>query len=145
MCIFFKVVTVKHPIVSQDKKIKDAGHSLDTKKKIWTHLLPPFCQGHLYKSLHKTYLSIKNVFTNSLLGQQRTLQSTYTIENKQKSVYKNACWMYSVIHISIPPIKELCSKMAPGEVGVSIPWWCHTLVLPPPGYWGLFLNLIIFS
>ena len=28
---------------------------------------------------------------------------------------------YSVIHISIPPIKELCSKMAPGEVGVSLP------------------------
>ena len=30
--------------------------------------------------------------------------------------------------------------MAPGEVGVSLPWWCHTLVLWPPGYWGLFLN-----
>ena len=30
--------------------------------------------------------------------------------------------LYSVIHISIPPIKELCSKMALGEVGVSLPW-----------------------
>ena len=29
--------------------------------------------------------------------------------------------MYSVIHISIHPSKELCSKMAPGEVGVSLP------------------------
>ena len=29
--------------------------------------------------------------------------------------------LYSVIHISIPPSKELCSKMAPGEVGVSLP------------------------
>ena len=28
---------------------------------------------------------------------------------------------YSVIHISIHPTKELCSKMAPGEVGVSLP------------------------
>ena len=28
---------------------------------------------------------------------------------------------YSVVHISIPPSKELCSKMAPGEVGVSLP------------------------
>ena len=28
---------------------------------------------------------------------------------------------YSVIHISIHPSKELC--MAPGEVGVSLPWW----------------------
>ena len=61
------------------------------------------------------------------------------------TLHYNALSMYSVIHISIPPIKELCSKMAPGEVGVSLPWWCHTLVLPPPGYWGLFLNLIIFS
>ena len=52
---------------------------------------------------------------------------------------------YSVIHISIPPIKELCSKIAPREVVVSLPWWCHTLVLRPPGYWGLFLNLISFS
>ena len=25
---------------------------------------------------------------------------------------------YSVIHMSIPPIKGLCSKMAPGEVGM---------------------------
>ena len=29
--------------------------------------------------------------------------------------------IYSVIHISIHPSKELCSKMAPGEVGVSLP------------------------
>ena len=52
---------------------------------------------------------------------------------------------YSVIHNSIAPSKELCSKMAQGEVGVSLPWWCHALVLLPPGYWGLFSNLIIFS
>ena len=29
--------------------------------------------------------------------------------------------MYSVIHISTHPSKELCSKMALGEVGVSLP------------------------
>ena len=29
--------------------------------------------------------------------------------------------IYSVIHISIHPSKELCSKMAPGEVGVVLP------------------------
>ena len=28
---------------------------------------------------------------------------------------------YSGIHISIHPSKELCSKMAPGKVGVSLP------------------------
>ena len=36
-------------------------------------------------------------------------------------------------------------KMAPGEVGVWLPWWCPTFVLPAPGSWGLFLNLILFS
>ena len=39
----------------------------------------------------------------------------------------------------------LLSKMAPGEVGMWLPWWCNALVLPAPGNWGLFLNLIIFS
>ena len=32
----------------------------------------------------------------------------------------------------------LLSKMAPGEVVMWLPWWCHTLVLPTPGNWGLF-------
>ena len=53
-------------------------------------------------------------------------------------------WLYSVIHNSIAPSKELCGKMALGEVEESLPWWCHALVLQPSGYWGLFLNLIIF-
>ena len=30
-------------------------------------------------------------------------------------------FIYSVIHDSIAPSKELCSKMALGEVGVSLP------------------------
>ena len=33
--------------------------------------------------------------------------------------------------------------MALGEVGVSLPWWCHPLVLLAPGYWRLFLNLVL--
>ena len=52
---------------------------------------------------------------------------------------------YSVCHIITYPSRELCSKMALGEVGLSLPWWCDTLVLPSPGYSWLFLNLIIFS
>ena len=52
---------------------------------------------------------------------------------------------YSVSHIITYPSKELCSKMALGEVGVSLSWWSHALVLSPPGYSGLFSNLIIFS
>ena len=30
------------------------------------------------------------------------------------------------------------SKMALAEVGVSLPWWCHALVLLAPSYWSLF-------
>ena len=43
------------------------------------------------------------------------------------------------------PFWSVWSKTALAEVGVSLPWWCPTLVLPAPGYWSLFLNLIIFS
>ena len=32
---------------------------------------------------------------------------------------------------------EIHSKMDPGEVGMWLAWWCHTLVLPAPGNWGL--------
>ena len=37
----------------------------------------------------------------------------------------------------------VCSKVALGEVGMSLPWWCHTFVLLAPGYWEYFINLII--
>ena len=71
MCIFFKVVTVKPPFVSLDKKIKDTRDSLSYKEKntLVTTFLPrtslqigglrnihclitqniPFYQGRLYK------------------------------------------------------------------------------------------------
>ena len=53
-------------------------------------------------------------------------------------------YVYSVSHIITYPSKELCSKMALGVMGMSLPWWCHALILPSPGYSRLFLNLIIF-
>ena len=34
------------------------------------------------------------------------------------------CLTYSVSHNFIYPSKELCSKIALGEVGVSLPWKC---------------------
>jgi hypothetical protein len=39
------------------------------------------------------------------------------------------------------PFWSVWCKMALAEVGVSLPWWCHALVLLVPGYWSLFLNL----
>ena len=44
---------------------------------------------------------------------------TFDLKSYKLILYSK--WYYSVIHISIPPIKELCSKIAPGEVGVSLP------------------------
>ena len=42
------------------------------------------------------------------------------------------------------PFGSLWCKMALGEVGLSLPWQCHSLVLLAPGNWRLFLNLIFF-
>ena len=39
------------------------------------------------------------------------------------------------------PFGSVWCKMALGEVGVSLLWWCHALLLLAPGYWRLFLNL----
>ena len=86
-------------------------------------------------------------FSSILLLSTRKLWPTFELFPLQNSdiFQKRHLIYYSGIHNSIAPSKELCSKRALGEVGVSLPWWCHTLVLLPPGYWGLFLNLIIFS
>ena len=107
-----------------------------------------------FSSLIIFYLSEDNVMQENKIRKICTEINwpLFTIDNLKLSWWfrnfknrANFSSTYSVIHISIPPSKELCSKMATGEVDVSLPWWCHTLVLPPPGYWGLFLNLIIFS
>ena len=55
----------------------------------------------------------------------------YSIELSKKTQFAMQTWpagvfdmkrsRYSVIHISIHSSKELCSKMAPGEVDVSLP------------------------
>ena len=45
----------------------------------------------------------------------------WTLGYVGRSTKKKSDIIYSVIHISIHPSKELCSKMAPGEVGVSLP------------------------
>ena len=52
--------------------------------------------------------------------------------------------MVSYGDVMFGPFGSVWCKMILGKVGVSLPWWCHALVIPPPGYWGLFLNLIIF-
>ena len=53
--------------------------------------------------------------------------------------------MVSYGDVMFGPFGSVWCKMILGEVGVSLPWWCHALVLLAPGYWRLYLNLIIFS
>ena len=98
MYIFFKIVTVKPPIVSLDKRDQRYWRLLSYKEKnmntLVTTFLPrtslqiggiqsihcfitqniPFYQGRLYKSLDSNISTLQN-----------------TIDNKQKSVYTIAC------------------------------------------------------
>ena len=66
--------------------------------------------------------------------------SSFTQPKNKYNIMQYVWAQYSVIHNSIAPNKELCSKIVLGEVGVWLPWWCHALVLPPPGNWGLFFK-----
>ena len=90
-----------------------------------------------------TWQRFGDLFLFGLIWQYSSNHKTY---NKGRfKVIATYLQRYSVSHNFIYPSKELCSKIVLGEVGVSLPRWCHTLVLPAPGYWRLFLNLIIFS
>ena len=43
------------------------------------------------------------------------------------------------------PSWSVWCKIALAEVSVSLSWWYYALVLLAPGYWRVFLNLIIFQ
>ena len=47
----------------------------------------------------------------------------------------------TVVCKKVHKIWPVWCKMALGEVGVSLSWWCHILALLAPCYWRLFLNL----
>ena len=49
--------------------------------------------------------------------------------------------IFTVVCKKVHKIWSVWCKMALGKVDVSLPWWCHALVLLAPGYWRLFLNL----
>ena len=68
---------------------------------------------------------------------------TIKITNGSKSIIIHSCLHWRPKCLGWQAI--LPSKTASGEVGVWLTWWCPALVLPAPGSWGHFLNLIIFS
>ena len=43
-----------------------------------------------------------------------------------------------VVCKKVHKIRSVWCKIAPGEVGVSLPLWYHAIDPPPPGYRGLF-------
>ena len=51
------------------------------------------------------------------------------------------CIRPTVVCIKVHKIASVWCKTALGEVGVSLPWWCHPLFLLAPGYWSQFLGL----
>ena len=59
--------------------------------------------------------------------------------------------MNAVLYVCTLPFKmfgpfwSVRCKTALAEVDVSLLWWCHALLPLAPGYWRLFLDLIIFS
>ena len=59
-------------------------------------------------------------------------------QQKDMRLYKS---LDTVVCKKVHKIWSVWCKMALGEVGVSLPWWCHAFVLLVPGYWRLFLNL----
>ena len=60
----------------------------------------------------------------------------------------NFCWrseLHTLPFKMFGPSWSVWCKMALAEVGVSLPWWCHTLVLLAPGYWRIFFKSYNFS
>ena len=117
----------------------------------WHYRCRIFCFNQFYATLWLYLTSETIVLWTIILSQWKSLRQNALSRHFAKHIWWWLKWKtlssfrYSVTHISIHPSKELCSKMAPGEVGVSLPWWYHALVLLAPAYWRLFLNLIIFS
>ena len=91
-----------------------------------------------------------NLFVSSKLNKNR--QWSQGGEKDSTSYRLSAgCVKASKTAMVTLPFKMFCPfwsvwcKMALAEVGMSLPWWCHAVVLLAPGYWSLSLNLIIFS
>ena len=88
-------------------------------------------------ALHMSACGNRNAEVSSMNPRPQLVPTSLTITQ----LGKNNCDLetYSVCLNFIYPSKELCSKISL-EVGVSLPWWCHALVLLAPGYWRLFFT-----
>ena len=107
--------------ISQVKKIMEIQHKGDSSK-------------------NETSLQVRNmpleVLQTRISKSQRSL--SWNVWSKVVQHATLGCKMFG-------PFWSVWCKITLAEVGVSLPWWCHALVLLAPGYWKLFINLIIFS
>ena len=102
-------------------------------------LLPPA----QYETLHKflLFIILKQTFWEANLIHGVTCVASVNRITEDGGVGRTITLPFKMFG----PFWSVWCKMAQAEVGVSLPWWCLALVLLAPGYWRLFLNLIIFS
>ena len=66
------------------------------------------------------------------------LVATFNIKIVLLVFFKISKTIHTVVCKKVHKIWSVWCKMAQGEVGVSLPWWCHALALLAPAYWRLF-------
>ena len=79
------------------------------------------------------------LFLSNKLGHSLENGNRHPWHLKKKSKFWGPFWSYSRVQKSIENW-SVSSKVALGEVGMPLPWWCAALVLLAPDYWSLFLN-----
>ena len=77
------------------------------------------------------------------ISAEQTIGASFKHKNTQPLYISNRVRVLHLNRLKERTWLHSFGKMALGEVGVSLPWWCHPLFLLAPGYWRLFLNLVL--
>ena len=73
-----------------------------------------------------------------IIGKYFTISSNYLLTAFTYKKYCNCLHTQITLLLPMPFIGT-----SHNSVGVSLPWWCHPLFLLAPGYWRLYLNLVL--
>jgi hypothetical protein len=77
------------------------------------------------------------------ISAEQTIGASFKHKNTQPLYISNRVRVLHLNRLKERTWLHSFGKMALGEVGVSLPWWCHPLVLLAPGYWRRFLNSVL--
>ena len=130
----------------EKKSTKVIWHYLVSSKKFQINI----DSNKIRNNVSLSFRPVINTYSNSLIEKchyHLPISFTFILfevesRSRQKTLYKK---VYTLPVKMFGPFWSVWSKTDLAEVGVSLPWWCPTLVLPAPGSWDHFLNLIIFS